>query len=115
FETEVSFEDHSSDDVEIWNWTFDGNATPSSSTEQNPKVYYPEFVPGDYPVYLEVWNANNCKDSIPGVVHILNDVALFAPNIFTPDGDSKNQTWRVYIQGVDIYDFHLTMFNRWGE
>jgi len=40
---------------------------------------------------------------------------IFAPNIFTPDGDEFNEYWRVYITGIDIYDFHLTMYNRWGE
>jgi gliding motility-associated-like protein len=45
----------------------------------------------------------------------VNNVILFAPNIFTPDGDAFNELWRVYIDGIDIYDFHLTVFNRWGE
>ncbi|MBK9192874.1 MAG: gliding motility-associated C-terminal domain-containing protein [Crocinitomicaceae bacterium] len=35
--------------------------------------------------------------------------------MFTPDGDEFNESWRVYITGIDIYDFHLTMYNRWGE
>ena len=44
-----------------------------------------------------------------------NDVQLFAPNAFTPDGDYYNDTWKVFIDGIDIYDFHLTIFNRSGE
>ncbi len=40
---------------------------------------------------------------------------FFAPNAFTPDGDSFNETWRVYIEGIDIFDFHLTVFNSSGQ
>jgi gliding motility-associated-like protein len=49
------------------------------------------------------------------VLTIANDVNIYAPNIFTPDGDDYNDNWRVYISGVEIYDFHLSIFNRWGE
>ena len=42
-------------------------------------------------------------------------VRLFAPNAFTPDGDYYNDTWGVYIEGIDIYDFHLVIFSRSGE
>lgn len=44
-----------------------------------------------------------------------NQVNLFAANAFTPDGDSFNETWKVYMEGIDIYDFHLVVFNRYGE
>lgn len=44
-----------------------------------------------------------------------SSVQIFAPNAFTPDGDYYNDTWRVFIEGIDIYDFHLTIFNRSGE
>ena len=44
-----------------------------------------------------------------------NEVILYAPNTFTPDGDELNQNWRVFIQGVDIYNFDLEIYNRWGE
>ncbi|MBI3135703.1 MAG: PKD domain-containing protein [Bacteroidetes bacterium] len=115
FETEITFNDFSSSDVVQWSWELGPMVIPGNSTEQNPTAVYPEGVPGDYPVMLHVWNTDGCEDSIAGVVSIVNEVILFAPNIFTPDGDEYNQYWRVYITGIDIYDFHLTMFNRWGE
>lgn len=43
-----------------------------------------------------------------------NEVQLFAPNAFTPDGNYFNDTWKIYIEGIDIYDFHLTIFDRAG-
>jgi gliding motility-associated-like protein len=115
FDTEITFSDFSSDDVVSWMWDLGPGVVPGGSTQQNPTAVYPEGVPGDYPLTLYVWNENGCVDSVNGVVSIVNEVVLFAPNIFTPDGDEFNESWRVYITGIDIYDFHLTMFNRWGE
>ncbi len=114
YDTEIDFIDHSSDDVIQWSW-YTAGGSPASSSIANPTVLYQEGEPGDYPVMLYVWNDNNCMDSVYGMVNIVNDVTLYAPNIFTPDGDEYNENWRVYIDGIDVYDFHLTMFNRWGE
>jgi len=41
---------------------------------------------------------------------------IYIPNSFTPDGDEHNQYFAPIItSGVDIYQFHMTMYNRWGE
>jgi len=37
------------------------------------------------------------------------------PNTFTPDDDEFNQSWGIYIEGIDIYDFELLVYNRWGQ
>ena len=115
YDTEITFSDFSSPDVTVWDWQLGTMVNPTSSNQQNPTAIYPEGNPGDYPVSLTVWNANGCSNTANGIVSIVNDVVLFAPNIFTPDGDEFNEFWKVYITGIDIYDFHLTMFNRWGE
>lgn len=114
YETEVNFSDFSSSDVVQWVWTLDGGV-PAYSNVENPTTQYPEGVPGDYPARLDVYNDYGCHDSMIVNVQVINDVILYAPNIFTPDGDEYNESWRVHITGIDIYDFHLTMFNRWGE
>ncbi len=115
YETNVTFNDLSSDDVITWNWDMGAGSSPRYSMEQNPETIYPEGIPAIYPVTLIVSNQHQCYDTLIGQVEVVNDVTIFAPNIFTPDNDQFNQTWRVYISGIDIYDFHLTIFNRWGE
>ena len=104
-----------SDDAVNFEWSFGSKADPVNSTATNPTVTYTEGVPGRYPVKLEGWNINGCYSSINGEVQIINDVNVFAPNIFTPDGNQFNQTWRVYISGIDIYDYELVIYNRFGE
>ena len=46
---------------------------------------------------------------------VLPEVLMYAPNAFTPDGDEHNQNWRIHIVGIDVYDFQLQLFDRWGE
>lgn len=114
FDTGISMNNVTPGDSNTYVWNFPGGS-PNQSTIPNPSVYYPEGVVGDYPVNLEVTNEWGCSADVTSVVHIVSDVIIYAPNIFTPDGDELNQTWRIYIDGIDIYDFHLTMYNRWGE
>lgn len=52
-------------------------------------------------------------DSIPEADS--TDVQLFVPNAFTPDGNAYNDGWRIYAEGIDIYDFHLIVFDRTGN
>ncbi|NRA10494.1 MAG: gliding motility-associated C-terminal domain-containing protein, partial [Crocinitomicaceae bacterium] len=114
-EPQVGFINQSSSDVVSWSWDMP-NATPASSTSENvTQVVYPFDAPGQYPVTLIVTNDNGCIDSITKYVTIVNDVLLFAPNAFTPDGDEFNQTWQIHISGIDIHDFDLLLFNRWGQ
>ncbi|MET4107707.1 gliding motility-associated C-terminal domain-containing protein [Hymenobacter sp. UYP22] len=38
---------------------------------------------------------------------------VFIPNIITPNGDLLNDAF--VLQGVEVTDWHLTVFNRWGR
>ena len=41
---------------------------------------------------------------------------FFIPNTFTPDNDEFNQMFTPIItEGIDIYDYNMTIYNRWGE
>lgn len=95
-------------------WTLPAG-TPSSSNEMEPTVVYPDGQPNDYLASLKVISDHSCIDSVSNLVHVISDVNIYAPNIFTPDHNNINKTWRVYIEGIDIYDYHLQIYNRWGE
>lgn len=41
------------------------------------------------------------------------DGALYIPNTFSPNGDSKNDVFKISAQ--DILEFEILIFNRWGE
>ncbi|MFN0014890.1 MAG: M43 family zinc metalloprotease [Saprospiraceae bacterium] len=41
---------------------------------------------------------------------------FYVPNVFSPDGDGKNDEFRVYVaEGVDVLMFELWVFDRWGN
>ena len=114
YDTQVEFHNLTPGDYNTYEWIMPGGS-PNYSTDEYPEVIYPEGVETDYPVTLIVTNEYGCIDTTIQYLSVLSDVLLYAPNIFTPDGDEFNETWRVYMDGIDIYNFHLTMFNRWGE
>ncbi|HZH87149.1 MAG TPA: gliding motility-associated C-terminal domain-containing protein, partial [Brumimicrobium sp.] len=113
FEPTVDAFSQSSKDIISYEWFAEG-ATPDYSSLQNPTFDYPAVI-GNYPLLLVVENEYGCIDSLTKLVRIENEVLLFTPNSFTPDGNGFNDTWKISILGVDIYNFHLEVFNRWGE
>lgn len=100
-------------DVVAYEW-FTPSAVPDYSTEQTPWLRYPTEE-AEYEVTLVVENAFQCRDTAVRVVRLINEVQLFAPNTFSPDGDEFNDRWRVYMEGIDIQSFHLIVYNRWGK
>jgi gliding motility-associated-like protein len=97
-----------------WEW-FSPGSSPSYSSSENPSFVFPEGEIGDYPVTLLVTSEHGCVDTVTYIMHIIQDVIFYAPNTFTPDGDEHNQSWEIFVEGIDVYDFDLFIFNRWGE
>lgn len=115
FETEgIQLQDKSSFDVIDWQYYSPGSV-PMSSNDPNPIFDFPDGIEGEYPIMLIVTTELGCTDTVTLFMHIISDVNLFAPNSFTPDGDEFNQSWFVHVTGVDIFDFDLFIFDRWGE
>jgi len=105
----VYFTDLSTGELE-WEWDF-GNGSESGS--ENPETSFEN--PNDFEVTLIASN-HICADTIVKLITIKNDLIYYVPNAFTPDGDALNNTFQpVFTSGFDPYDYHLTIFNRWGE
>ncbi len=70
---------------------------------------------GSYRFGMITQPASVCADSLMTFVDMpAPDANLFIPNIFTPNGDGYNETFRV--RGVDQCRFyHLYLYNRWGQ
>lgn len=113
FNTEVLFTEYCLY-ADSYQWSFPG-ASPANSTNDDQVVLYPDGQTGTYFVTLIASSYLGCTDTVTKQVVILPEVILYAPNAFTPDGDEFNQSWRVYIEGIDEFDFDLQVYNRWGE
>jgi gliding motility-associated-like protein len=114
FRPEVLLINQSSQDAVSFLWNIP-NGNPSSSTEENIRIDFPIDIASSYPVTLYATNVEGCVDSMVLNVVVFEEVLLFAPNTFTPDGDNFNEIWRVHTVGIDEAKFNLKVFNRWGQ
>lgn len=112
-DTEVKFTNQSLY-ATSYSWDFgDGSAI---SNAENPIHLFPEVGDMRYPVTLTVQNELGCSDMIQKIIEVQDVLIFHIPNSFTPDGDTFNETFNpVFYSGVDIFDFHFVIFNRWGE
>lgn len=114
FDPNVLLENESSSNVVSYQWTI-SSGNPSSSVLENVNASFPSDVEGTYPVTLLVTDQNSCQDTITKIVNVISEVVLYAPNSFTPDGDEHNQTWKIVVDGIDLYSAEILIYNRWGE
>ncbi|MFT6503853.1 MAG: gliding motility-associated-like protein [Crocinitomicaceae bacterium] len=113
FNTDVLFTNYS------WNgytyqWSFE-DGYPSTSTQTNVQVQFPDGQTGAYDIQLITTSELGCVDTMQYELVVFPEVLIYAPNTFTPDGDEFNQGWQVFMEGIDVYDFELLIFNRWGQ
>lgn len=113
-DTEVEFTNNSTG-ATSYEWQFgDGSAL---TTIENPSHIFPtEGENSAYIVSLTAINENACTATAQAVITVQDIIIFYVPNVFTPDGDEFNETFQpVFTAGFDPYDFHLMIFNRWGE
>ena len=95
-------------------WSFEeGNPAYSSLVE--PEVLFPEGIVNNYKIQLIAETDFGCLDSMYQIIEIKPEVILYAPNSFTPDDDEFNATWGIKVEGIDLSDFELKIYDRWGE
>jgi gliding motility-associated-like protein len=100
---------NSSTHADSWLWYFpDSNTT---STDWNPKHTFP--APGVYEVKLFTLNNSGCTDSVTYQVLVGEELAIFYPNSFTPNGDGANDFFRPL--GASLEEYELLIYNRWGK
>ncbi len=115
-ENDVNFTNNS-DGATQFEWYY-GDGT--SSTEMNPFHYYDAVDPvqGNYEVTLFAYNDYGCYDSTSQkiTVKVKDDLLLYVPNSFTPNGDEFNNTFKpVYGSSFTLVEYDLLIYNRWGE
>ena len=113
FNTQVNFTNYSTG-AESFIWNIE-QGIPSFSQQENPTTQFPDGETGEYYVSLEVTSEFGCKDTSIQKIVVMPEVIIYAPNTFTPDNDEHNQHWGIHIEGIDVSDFNLLIFNRWGE
>ena len=82
----------------------------ATRTDQDIRYVFSE--PGSYRVVCNVNSAACTLDSSEMKVNI-SESYLRVPNVFTPDGNGKNDEFRVSYRS--LREFHCWVYNRWGK
>jgi gliding motility-associated-like protein len=108
---EVQFTNTSSgNELTKFNWYFTDNNGFSAKTK-NTSYLYNEA--GTFPIVLVAENKYACKDTVLKVITVASDFALYVPNTFTPNDDSRNDVFVPVARAVKLYD--LKIYDRWGQ
>ncbi|HEU0226760.1 MAG TPA: gliding motility-associated C-terminal domain-containing protein [Arachidicoccus soli] len=69
---------------------------------------------GYYTILLVASQNGICLDTVGELVYAKEGLLLTIPQLLTPNGDYKNDTWK--ITGIEKYPHNeVTVFNRWGN
>jgi len=65
---------------------------------------------------LIVVSDQGCSDTTSKIITIKDQLLVFVPNTFTPDGNEFNNEFRPIItSGIDTESYELFIYNRWGQ
>lgn len=105
--------ENSSQNASQYIWDY-GDGTGASNI-LSPQHTYPD-VEGNYTIQLIAISDLGCRDTAWTTIEIQEALVFYVPNTFTPDGDQYNQQFKpIFTSGYDPFDYHLMIFNRWGE
>lgn len=96
--------------ADSYQWYFNNGAGSSNLFETS--YIYPSDT-GWYDAELIAMTVNGCSDTVTKFIHIGPDFIVYVPNTFTPNGDKRNDAFK--IAGYGISNSTLIIFNRWGE
>lgn len=91
-----------------------GNGETAST--QNASTIY--FENGQYIVTQYVYNAAGCVDSLSRIIIIntvTTEIDLLIPNAISPNGDGRNDVWKLQFLDFINEEAEVTIFNRWGQ
>jgi gliding motility-associated-like protein len=104
---------NTSTDATSYFWNF-GNTNTSTAT--NPSNTY--FQNGIYTVTLFATSDLGCVDSTSQFISIetiTTEISTIIPNAISPNGDFKNDVWKLEFIDILFPNAHVDIFNEWGQ
>ncbi|MBI3518144.1 MAG: gliding motility-associated C-terminal domain-containing protein [Bacteroidetes bacterium] len=106
----VNFSNQSAGVGNTYSWNF-GDTNNNTSALTNPDHTY--NATGTYVVTLTVTDFSGlCSGTATLSIEVLENSSLIVPNVFTPNGDGKNDLFKITSTGIK--DLQCDIFNRWG-
>ncbi len=87
------------------------SAQPPASTAENPELTLNDT--GVYQITLVAFNDLGCSDTTVQTVHVLEQLQVVIPNVFTPNNDGVND-WFGITSNVEA-NASIVILNRWGN
>jgi gliding motility-associated-like protein len=97
-------------------FTWDINGQFLSNTSNNVTINWDSYPPGNYILTAYFENNVGCfSEPVTFNIFIVEckESFIYAPNAFTPDGDTYNNEWKPITFNVESGNYII--FNRWGE
>lgn len=96
-----------------WHFNYDVGAwTISHDLDEEFNINYTQS--GDYTVCLVAQNKNGCTDTLCKPLKLCDDLVFETVNIFSPDGDGKNDVFTFVYRQEAVIEFTCVVVNRWG-
>ena len=108
---EVAFYSNPTPAAQFYYWAI-YKSTDLIVTRNDRDIRYTFSEPGSYRVVSKVNNPICVSDSMEVTVTV-SESFLAVPNVFTPNGDGKNDEFRVAYRS--LVQFHCWVYNRWGK
>ena len=108
---EVAFYSNPTPGAKYYRWNI-YKSTERIVTRTDKDIRYTFSEPGSYRVVCAV-NNDYCSTDSAEMTVAISESYLAAPNVFTPNGDGKNDEFRVAYRS--IREFHCWIYNRWGK
>lgn len=96
--------------VDTFIYTYAWNLS-DSATDSTPDFVHNFAREGTYSVTLKVTDNHGCVDSTTATIFASSQISV--PNVFTPNGDSKNDQLRIQTNGKNAY--RLRIYTRSGS
>jgi len=96
--------------ADSWKWYVDEEIF---SVEKNPSYIFSDT--GQYLIKLIAENEYGCKDTVTNIVYVSQKPDLYYPNVFSPNNDGINDSFKGFGKTYGINDFKISIWNRWGS
>jgi gliding motility-associated-like protein len=96
-------------------WLFGEAGSAGMSELRFTQWRFPTDTSGTYPITLLTESVNGCVDTLTRLLVINDDILWYIPNAFSPNGDVINELWKPEGSFVDLTDYQLEIYDRWGQ
>gem|GEM_PF-1367534 len=94
--------------ADLYAWSLNGSRLGTGNPYSLTVPYQENYI------NVQGTDRNNCTDSAQLSIATVSCCELLVPNAFTPNGDGRNDRFRIQAQSPPV-QYQIRIFNRWGK